>query len=689
MQTRLPSRSPLSDFVEGHGNSTGNPILGGQGLSPSRHKAATSGDPALPTKDPLFTPPLGSSDSPGWSEGSPVTPVRYTRDLTSAASSPLPVAAWPPDPNPRSPALQAAWSSGPDSVATAGHPPNASVTQFSTPPSRSTRSVATPPGLAVGRSVSGTPHSSDPPLTPSARRSAPGWSTPGIVTSTPQGPGEGAGSKPSTGTTLPAKAGGSFSSASLPVSPTGQSEGSDHLQTSRDSALSDAAQGIHLLLNPPEMPDPSQGPFVRPHTTTRVTPEPTLAPPEEFYPTHTMDDDWGSGDYLETMSFMGPEGEDFSLATSLPTDMYDQEDWSTEVYDTSFPSRIVPPLSSLHIPISPTFTTAYGGGLRSADPSTPRPSQGRPSPATSPSGSDEGSDLDWTDTYTIEPTEILLPDMNSLEYYTTLLAKENASAAQRNLTSSGHLPPTSLVTPHISPTSSLPAGLVPTAPANGSVAEESSGEESGSGVPNFTATDAGGLVRPHLENGSESALEPSVAPTPSMTLSTSLWGGQVSTVPTPLPGATSSSAYDRPATSQGLDGQWLISATSTETALRPTASATTHATPALTTPALSPTVTGSPTATTGMADQSATTETATTGSDSRQTTAKDTEPASTTASRQTTPLTTTTVGLVTSKIPLSTAGRQYLCNITKPETYLVRAGKSYRTHQFDADQLLD
>ncbi|KAJ8249867.1 hypothetical protein COCON_G00230830 [Conger conger] len=382
------------------------------------------------------------------------------------------------------------------------------------------------------------------------------------------------------------------------------------------------------------MPLPSQGPFVRPHTTTRAAPEPTMVPPEEFYPTHTMEDDWGSGDYLETMSFMGPEGDDFPLATSLPTDVYDQEDWSTGVYDTSFPSRIVPPLSSLHVSISPTFTTAYGGGLRSAEPSTPRPSRDRPSPATTQRVPDEGSDPDWADTYTVEPTEILLPDMNSLEYYTTLLAKENSSAAQRNLTSSGHLPQASLATPHISPTSSLPAGLTPTA-------EESSGDESGSGAPNFTTTD-GGVIRPYLENGSEPVLEPSGTLTPSMTLSTSLWGGQVSAVPTPLPGATSSSA------SQGSDGQWFISASSTETALRPTASATTHATPALSSSTLSSTP--SPiTAATGLADQGP--ETATTGADRSQTAAKDAEPAST----------------------ATPAGRQYLCNITKPETYLVRA----------------
>ncbi|KAJ8374230.1 hypothetical protein SKAU_G00048100 [Synaphobranchus kaupii] len=590
-------------------------LLGEAYLHLGTPKHRPPGTPLSPAQTLSSTPPLGSSDSAGWSDGSSKDPVRRTRDLTSAGTSPLPVAAWPPDPNPRSPAPQATLSSSLDSVATAGHPANASATHFSTPPSRSTRSVATPPGLTVLRALSGTPNSSYPALTPSAQHGAPGWNTPGIATSNTLRHGAGAGSKASTDYTFPGKAGGSFSSSSLPVNPTVKSEGSDHLQASRDSALSDAAQGIHLLLNPPEMLAPSQGPFIRPHTTSRAAPEPTMVPHEEFYPTHTMDDDWGSGDYLETMSFMGPEGEEFSLVTSLPTDMYDLEDSGTEVYDTSFP-------------------------LQSS----------RPSSVTSQSGLDEGSDLDWADTYTIEPTEILLPDMNSLEYYTTLLAKEKR---QRGRTQ-----------PHF-----FGARLLPTALANGSGVEESSADGSGSGAPNFTASDTGGIVRPHLVNGSEPALEPSVSPT----LSTSLWGRQVSstvrmhTVPAPLPGATSSSASVRPAASQQPDGQWIISATSTETVLRPTASATTHATPALTTSARSPAGTSPSPA---MADQGATSEAATTVAERRRTTTKTVETASTVSSGRTT----TTSGplIVTSRTPLTTSARQYLCNITRPETYLVR-----------------
>ncbi|KAJ8245413.1 hypothetical protein GJAV_G00270470 [Gymnothorax javanicus] len=659
--TDLPSpRSPQPKTVESNGTRTGSPTGTGQDLSLSwLAKVSRSRDSSV-----LVPGSLGSSD---WTGVSDRVPARRTRDVTSSQSSPSPDPAWPPDldPNQRSPALLVTLSSRSDSVATVERLPNASTTHLNTLSSRPVRSVDTTPELKVWESLFGTPDASYPPWVTGVQRGPPG-SNIKVTSARPQS-GEAAVGKVSSDYTSPGKV--ERSSSSLPLNPTGLSKSSDHLHASRDSALSDAAQGIHLLLNPPEMPEPSSRPFVRPPTTSRATPEPTMVPPAEFYPTHTMDEFWGSGDYVETMSFMGPDGEEFPMATSLPTDIYDQEDWSTEVYDTSFPSRVVPPLSSMHILISPTLTSAYGGGIRSTVPATPWPSRGGPSPAASP---DDGSDLDWTEVYTIEPTEILLPDMNSLEYYTTLLAKENASAAQRNLTSSGHLAHAPLVTAHISPTSSLPT-LVPTASANGSGVEESSGDDSGSGAPNFTTTDTGGVVRPHLENGSEPALDPSVVPQPSMTVSTSLWGVQVSTMPVPLPGATSSSTVDLPIASMGLDSQLTISTTSTEMVLRPTASATTQATPALTTSSISPTPTGSPATPTSVADQGTTTDAATTSTDRLQTTSKDEQP--TTSSASTTQRVTTTGGplTVTSKIPLNTSARQYLCNITKTETYLVRA----------------
>ncbi|KAJ8391964.1 hypothetical protein AAFF_G00082740 [Aldrovandia affinis] len=594
---RTGLKTPPLETAGNRGNSTGNPTLSGRGLSPSRHtKASTSRDSSLTsTTDHDSTPPLGSSGPTGWSEALPKSPIKRSQVLALARSSTLSTAVWPPDLNRRSPVLQAALSSSLDSVGKSNHT-TVSLHPFSGHASRV--------------------HCSEISL-------------------------------------------GDFR----------RSEGWGRLQASRDSTHSDAAQGIHLLLNPPEMLAPSYVPFVRPHTTS-ASPEPTIAPPEEFYPTHTMEEDWGSGDYLETMSFMGPDGEEFSLITSLPTDMYDLEDSSTEVYDNSFPSRVVPALSSMHISSSPTFTTAYSTSLHSADPTSYAGHPSPESPVTSKNGlADEGSDLDWTDIFTIEPTEILLPDMNSLEYYTTLLAKENASAAggRGNLTSVGLAPHASLVTAHISPTRSFAAdaehGL--TALANGSGAEESSADASGSGFLNTTAVDSEGAIRPYPGNGSE--LEPSVAPTPSMMPSTSLWGGRVSStaragaVPTPLPGATSSSASLAASQQLGAGSQWLISATSTETVLRPTAVLTTTSSPV-----------------TGMADQGTGTEATTlqphVTTVAKITTVRNPATSSTTSPGKTTALSTTTSRplVVTSRTPLSTSSRQYLCNITKPEMYLVR-----------------
>ncbi|KAG9335205.1 hypothetical protein JZ751_005557 [Albula glossodonta] len=656
------------------------------GLSPSRHtKASTTRDPSHPDRGLGSTPPLGSSDLTGGSNGQ-----SESQNLTVPGPSLLPSTSGSLDQ--RSPAPQAALSSSPVSLDTPESnstlsQPNASAPPAHTPPSRTTRSVATAPGFTVPKSLFGTPEGSLPLLTLSAQQGPlSGSDKPSVVTPVPPetapaafAPQRGPAYKVSSDYSSAGKA-----SSSPPVSPTARSVGLDRLHSSRDPTLGDAAQGIHLLLNPPEVIAPSQVPVIRPHTTS-ATPEPTIVPPEEFYPTHTMEDDWGSGDYLETMSFMGPDGEDFSLVTSLPTELYDLEDSSSEVYDTSFPSRIVPALSSLHISSSPTLTSSYGYSLHTAAPMEPHPSHsGHPSPeppvtSQNHGPADEGSDLDWADTYTIEPTEILLPDMNSLEYYTTLLAKENASAAggRVNVTSSssssGHYG--SLVTAHISPTRPFTAGPghAPTASANTTEAEDSSADASGSGAVNTTAGDSEGVVRPHPAD----PLEPSVAPTPSMIASSSLWGGGVSAAPTPLPGATSSSAASiRPTTSLRPGGKWPVTATSTETILRPTATVTPHTTPKLTIASSSPPGSGV------VADQGSTSEAPTSGpalttvTDRRRTTT--TVRTSTVSAGKTTTVSTTTgsPSVTTPRPPQITTARQYLCNITKTETYYVRVGKS-------------
>ncbi|XP_063067925.1 UPF0606 protein KIAA1549 [Engraulis encrasicolus] len=166
------------------------------------------------------------------------------------------------------------------------------------------------------------------------------------------------------------------------------------------------AQGIHLLLRPPELLVPSQGPLLHsnqpapapdtPHTTPSLAPP----PPDDTEPSPTAED-WGSGDYLETLTFMGSDGEDLSLTSSLPTHTVTQH---AATYDTSFPARPTVPLATITLP--PTVA-----------PDDPR--------LPPEAGLDDELDFDWAEMYPIEPTEVLLPDMNSLEYY-NMLQNRNA-----------------------------------------------------------------------------------------------------------------------------------------------------------------------------------------------------------------------------------------------------------------------
>lgn len=160
------------------------------------------------------------------------------------------------------------------------------------------------------------------------------------------------------------------------------------------------AQGIHLLLRPPDLLSPSLPPPLPPHS------QPTLTPPP---PNPSLEEEaWGSGDYLETLSFMVPDGEELALATPLPSQPYDDDEAGHWVsYDTAFPSRPTLPLVSR---LSPSLSTPIIG-LHT------RPAQ----PDLFPTWDE---DYDPEDMIPLEPTELLLPDMNSLEYYTNLLARE-------------------------------------------------------------------------------------------------------------------------------------------------------------------------------------------------------------------------------------------------------------------------
>ncbi|XP_065121841.1 UPF0606 protein KIAA1549 isoform X2 [Paramisgurnus dabryanus] len=371
------------------------------------------------------------------------------------------------------------------------------------------------------------------------------------------------------------------------------------LGTEGSGNLEDGAQGIHLLLRPPDLLTPSQMPPFRDERPPTPTP-PTLVAHEDLYPVHSAEVDWGSGDYLETLTFMGSEGEEFSLVTTLPThgyDPYDADDDITVSYNTAFPSRQILPLSS--IDLQPSATVKYVTDLRTAHSTDPRLPL---APDSSHTGySDDDLDFDWAELYPIEPTEMLLPDMNSLEYYNTLQAKENASIA-RNKTHYAH--------PHITPTHTVVPTHIPTAIL-------------GEGV--VKGTD-------HIDHD---APQPSPSPTPKPTktpITSTSNTHPPSEVPfTPEKGVSSIPTFHfgrtRPSVTTAHPPQ--ESPVTQAVTLKPPAAAKPHATTIKT---------------------ETTTKTSTISSPTKS------------------PLPTTP------RIPLSIAPRLYICNITKPDMYLVRVG---------------
>ncbi|XP_078529129.1 UPF0606 protein KIAA1549 homolog [Lissotriton helveticus] len=108
-------------------------------------------------------------------------------------------------------------------------------------------------------------------------------------------------------------------------------------------------------------------PSVRPHTSC-VHCDYTFVPPHVLS-TESMQHDWGSGDYLETLSFTASLSGSFTHPTSLFTDLYESEEPSSEVYNTVFPSRPVVLLSSHFIEASEgtkMFSNMYGTSMISS-----------------------------------------------------------------------------------------------------------------------------------------------------------------------------------------------------------------------------------------------------------------------------------------------------------------------------------
>uniref|UniRef100_A0A667YXC8 Si:ch211-1e14.1 n=1 Tax=Myripristis murdjan TaxID=586833 RepID=A0A667YXC8_9TELE len=514
-------------------------VLFQQGRLPSQNtKSLTSSDLLAEGPEPLSTPPLSPSELVLGHSPQFEAPARLTRELKLARSN---TAMLPSSQNPLTvPELQPRSNTSKTSL-------NRSVLTSSTRPQLVTVNPDQRP-LDI------------PPLASSKHKEGESEQTLAIMTSLPVRPLE----PPKL---LAADVSHSpdyfFSEPKLPVKPSSKVLDVNQLSPSRvPMQQSDPAYGVHMLRNPaPEILAHNYVPFISPHPTAASS-EPTEAFSEDFFPTNTMDVDWGSGDYMETMSFLGSEGDDYSLVTNLPSDMYDLED-STESYDTSFPSRVGVIPSSMHphhISPSPSLMTAYSSV---APPTSIHPSSFsssahhtlEPTP-TAQSDIGEASDVDWSDTLTIEPTDLLLPDMNSLEYYTTQLTKENNSSDtgaehRGNITTTRHLSPVSIHATQILATSTVTVepshmltavlGREEPQPTDNTtwIEDESSSDLSGFDALNETITVHATEETIKQVNFSEPFVDPSIAQTNFLDLSSSVLGSKVSTTiwssPTPTP----------------------------------------------------------------------------------------------------------------------------------------------------------
>ncbi|XP_015230231.1 PREDICTED: UPF0606 protein KIAA1549-like isoform X2 [Cyprinodon variegatus] len=281
-------------------------------------------------------------------------------------------------------------------------------------------------------------------------------------------------------------------------------------------------QNLNTLPNVDEIMAPGYHvPFITPQSS-RILAEANDVPPDYSYPTN-MEEHWGSGDYLETMSYFNADKDVYSPVTKVISDPYDME-VNTEIYDTSFPSRVGLSPSSMHpvyISPSPSLITAYlpivpHPSIHQSRLSTQTPSLQNPTPAPS-TDVPNISEADWGDVFTIRPTDVLLPDMNSLEYYTTQLSKDSGVSE----TGAEYSENTTEV--------SINATMVP--PNTEFTTDhqiEASSDLSGFG-PQYESPTAVTTENTQLINSSEPILDPSIVSPYVFDSSSSVWGGLVST----------------------------------------------------------------------------------------------------------------------------------------------------------------
>ncbi|XP_008434757.1 UPF0606 protein KIAA1549 isoform X1 [Poecilia reticulata] len=302
---------------------------------------------------------------------------------------------------------------------------------------------------------------------------------------------------------------------------------SQKVASSRQIVQNKSEQNMNTLPSLDEIMAPGYHmPFITPQSSL-VFSDPNQVPSEDFYPSNTMNVDWGSGDYLETMSFFNTDNDDYSLVTKVLSDPYDMED-DTEIYDTAFPSRVGISPSSRHLGyasspsslMTPYLTVPPHQSIYPSSLSTKASNLLKP---TDVAGTDapDVSDIDWGDAFTIRPTDVLLPDMNSLEYYTTQLTKDS------NASETGAEYRQNVTEMSINATMAPPSTDVT---SDGNLTEGESSSDLSGFEPHYESTTVVTTeITPQLSNASESFLDPSIVPTYVLDPSSSVRDGPVST----------------------------------------------------------------------------------------------------------------------------------------------------------------
>ncbi|CAM5080248.1 unnamed protein product [Natator depressus] len=123
-------------------------------------------------------------------------------------------------------------------------------------------------------------------------------------------------------------------------------------------------------------------PFTRPYASCSNCGFASVPPEQGFSAGHT-EHDVGSGDYIETLSFTASEEKGITPLTTVVTDLYELEESTPEIFDTTFPSRPVVSFSSRLIEVSESnlsFSNSVDVGLNIMSttifPSYRQPSEG-------------------------------------------------------------------------------------------------------------------------------------------------------------------------------------------------------------------------------------------------------------------------------------------------------------------------